>query len=233
MSQFGDEIKQAIEIFPSRKAASKKIGISAEYLRQLSTDFIPDPNKSLDTLSKLSKTLGIDRSRLIILAHRARAPEEDKHLYKLPSELNENIVPEKDKIYLKEHAIPVINYASCGKWEDLTDLDYPVGNADSYEYSDTKDPHAFFVKANGDSMTGSIDDKRSINSGDLLLVEPSMDVESGDIVLARDDSKGVTVKKFYKSDSQIILHPLNPKYEPIIVKNNITVYRISGKRTKW
>ena len=214
----------------------EKLGVSGTYI-----GFLENPKKkklpSQELILKIGKIYNADVNLMFDLLLQKKVPNLKKYnwsargQYKIAA--SEDIIPEKDKIHLKEHAIPVINYASCGKWEDLTDLGYPIGHADSYEYSDTKDPHAFFVKANGDSMTGSIDDKRNINSGDLLLVEPSMNVENGNIVLARDDGKGVTIKKFYKSDSQIVLSPLNPKYEPIIVKKNITVYRISGKKVKW
>lgn len=123
--------------------------------------------------------------------------------------------------------VPVLNKASCGKWVDFTDLSYPAGHADHFEYANTTDPHAFFLKATGDSMTGS-----GIYEGDLLLVEPSMQVENGHVVLAMGES-GKTVKRFKRTDGMIILIPMNEKYEPIILsaeqveRENMRFYRIT------
>lgn len=123
--------------------------------------------------------------------------------------------------------VPVLNKASCGKWRDFTDLSYPAGHADAFEYANTTDPHAFFLEATGDSMTGS-----GIYEGDLLLVEPSMQVENGHVVLAMGES-GKTVKRFKRTDGMIILIPMNEKYEPIILsaeqveRENMRFYRIT------
>jgi len=122
--------------------------------------------------------------------------------------------------------IPVINKAQCGNWRNFTDLDYPPGVADRYEDAPTTDPNAFYVIASGDSMVGG-----RIEEGDLLLVEPNKPVENGHIVLAKLNDE-ITVKKFYKRENHIILQPMNPKYEPIIITDpkeleNLVVYRIT------
>ncbi|MBI4831095.1 MAG: helix-turn-helix domain-containing protein, partial [Candidatus Lindowbacteria bacterium] len=59
---------------------------------------------------------------------------------------------------------PVINRVSCGEWMDVGDLDFPPGFGADYELSDTADPNAFYVVAEGDSMTGG-----RIHEGDYLL----------------------------------------------------------------
>ena len=122
--------------------------------------------------------------------------------------------------------VPVLNKAQCGSWTDFSDLDYPAGIAGEYIVAVTTDPNAFVVIAHGDSMIGG-----RINPGDYLLVEPNKSVENGNIVLAElGDEK--TVKKFYQSDSQVILQPLNPNYDPIIISDQsdlekLVVYRVS------
>jgi SOS-response transcriptional repressor LexA len=131
--------------------------------------------------------------------------------------------------------VPVINVAACGNWKDATDLDYPVGVAHGYEPMRTDDPHAFFVVAEGDSMTGPYSKSRRVEPGDLLLVEPGQAVNNGDIVFARHRDNGVTVKKFFKrDDGSVELRPINPDYQSIIVPAGETfvAYRITRITTK-
>jgi SOS-response transcriptional repressor LexA len=125
--------------------------------------------------------------------------------------------------------IPVINIAACGGWKDFTDLDYPVGVADRYELSSSRDPNAFYVIASGDSMVGG-----DIREGDLLLVEPNREVRNGDIVLARDPELGVTIKKFYQRNGRITLVALNDKYPPLSPEadERFRVFRITEQRRR-
>lgn len=125
--------------------------------------------------------------------------------------------------------IPVINIAACGMWEDLTDLDYPAGVADRYELSGSRDPNAFYVVASGDSMIGG-----DIREGDLLLVEPNKEVRNGDIVLAKDPELGVTVKKFYMKNGNVVLVSLNDRYPPLTPRRDerFRVYRVTEQRRK-
>jgi SOS-response transcriptional repressor LexA len=125
--------------------------------------------------------------------------------------------------------IPVINIAACGGWEDFTDLGYPVGVADRYELTSSRDPNAFYVIASGDSMVGG-----DIREGDLLLVEPNREVRNGDIVLARDPEQGVTIKKFFQRDGNVTLVSLNDKYPPLSPKpdERFRVFRITEQRRR-
>jgi len=125
--------------------------------------------------------------------------------------------------------IPVINVASCGGWLDFTDLGYPIGVADRYELSSSRDLNAFYVIATGDSMVGG-----DIREGDLLLVEPNREVRNGDIVFARDPEQGVAIKKFYQRPGQIMLVSLNDKYPPLTPTRDerFRVFRITEQRRK-
>ena len=125
--------------------------------------------------------------------------------------------------------IPVINTVACGGWKDFTDLGYPVGVADRYELSSSRDPNAFYVIATGDSMVGG-----DIRDGDLLLVEPNREVLNGDIVLARDPEQGVTIKKFFQRQGHITLVSLNDRYPPLnpTQDDRFRVFRITEQRRK-
>lgn len=66
------------------------------------------------------------------------------------------------------------------------------------------------LHASGDSMIGA-----GIYDGDLVVATICNDAKDGDIVVALIDSEA-TLKRFYKRNGSVILHPENPKYEDII-----------------
>ena len=72
--------------------------------------------------------------------------------------------------------VPVINDVSCGDWLDVGDLDFPPGFGADYELTDSSDPNAFYVVAQGDSMIGT-----QICDGDHVIVREQPRVESGEI----------------------------------------------------
>ena len=117
-----------------------------------------------------------------------------------------------------QRLIPVFD-ASCGKFIDWSDGSYPSGHFPENEPSNSKDANAFYVRAHGESMTGRADDRRTIFDGDLLLVEPSKAISDGDLIFCRNDSKGVTIKKFKRTKDKIHLIPLNDKYDIMILSS--------------
>lgn len=75
----------------------------------------------------------------------------------------------------------------------------------------------FMLKVRGDSMI-----QAGIMDGDYILVKQQNTAENGDIVAALIGEEA-TVKRFFKEKDHIRLQPENPAYEPIIVKDNLTV----------
>jgi repressor LexA len=157
---------------------------------------------------------------LAVLGRIARAL--DVSLAEIIGNSAQTIVPSRHRY------IPVINDASCGEWLDVGDLDFPPGFGADYEITDSTDPNAFFVIARGDSMIGG-----RIHEGDLLLVSPNMQFNSGDIVLAKTD-EGVTVKRYVQGEQGITLEALNPEYESIILKkrSDLKLYKIAEIKIK-
>ena len=79
----------------------------------------------------------------------------------------------------------------------------------------------FFVRAAGDSMTGA-----GIRPGDILVVDRSLEVRDGSIVIACVDNE-FTVK-FLRSDGERwYLQPANRKYKPITFSEGMEL-RIFG-----
>jgi len=71
-------------------------------------------------------------------------------------------------------------------------------------------PATYFVRASGDSMTGA-----GIRSGDILVVDRSLDASDGSIVIANVDGE-FTVKYFRKdADGSVRLEPANRRYRAI------------------
>ena len=79
----------------------------------------------------------------------------------------------------------------------------------------------YLVKAQGDSMIDA-----GIFDGDLVLVERRSDAKPGDIVIARVDGDGWTMKYLAKRGGRLYLQPANkanPKYRPIIPKQELKI----------
>ncbi len=201
---YGQKIKKARKWAGlTLRQLAQKISRTDGYLSLLENGHL---KVKLNELEKIAQALGLTMSQIL----------EEDYSPKVPS------LQEGSSTQPKLRPLPVLNYAQCGGWRDFSDLDYPPGIAQRYEFAETPDPNAFYVVATGDSMVGG-----RIEEGDLLLVSPNTAVESGDIVLAKSD-EGVTVKKLYNKGDFIILQPLNSNYPPIIVQpsENFKVYKI-------
>ncbi len=67
----------------------------------------------------------------------------------------------------------------------------------------------YFVRARGDSMTGA-----GIDDGDILVVDRSITVTNGAIIIAALDGE-FTVKRLELNEKKVRLLPENPAYSPI------------------
>jgi DNA polymerase V len=92
---------------------------------------------------------------------------------------------------------------------------FPSPAEDSYETFDivshiVRHPTAtFFMRVAGDSMTGA-----GIADGDLLVVDRSIEAQSGDIVVAVLNGE-FTIKRLRRNGSNVELVPENSKYRKI------------------
>lgn len=68
----------------------------------------------------------------------------------------------------------------------------------------------FALKIKGDSMSPILIED------DIVIIKKQEDFENGDLVVAIVNGDEATIKKGKKSDSSILLQPLNPSYEPLI-----------------
>jgi DNA polymerase V len=79
----------------------------------------------------------------------------------------------------------------------------------------------FFVRANGDSMTGA-----GIFNGDILIVDRSLNPKNQHVVIAVVNGE-FTVKRLCVSDGSVSLLPENPRHKPIVIMDG-TDFRIWG-----
>jgi DNA polymerase V len=79
----------------------------------------------------------------------------------------------------------------------------------------------FFVRASGDSMTGS-----GIFDGDILIVDRSLNPGNMNVVIAVVNGE-FTVKRLSVSDGNFSLLPANPKYKAVAIVDGMD-FRVWG-----
>lgn len=82
----------------------------------------------------------------------------------------------------------------------------------------TRQPNCYALRVVGDSMIEDL-----ITEGDLVImrsVQSPEEIKNGEIVAARVEGHGTTLKRFYCQEDRITLKPSNPKYHPIVVMAN-------------
>lgn len=112
--------------------------------------------------------------------------------------------------------IPVIGTIAAG--EPIL----AVENIEEYIDLDEKISADFALRVKGDSMVGA-----NIFDGDIVFIRKQSDVDDGEIAaVIIDDS--ATLKRVFKFENKVVLKAENPKYKPILLNGDKSVY-IVGK----
>lgn len=90
--------------------------------------------------------------------------------------------------------------------------DYLEGKLDITKHLVKHPAATFYVRVSGDSMIGA-----GIHSGDLLVVDRSLEAKSGNVIVAALDGE-LTVKRLYRKNGLLRLLPENPEYQPIEIQ---------------
>lgn len=122
----------------------------------------------------------------------------------------------------REDRVPLVGTVAAGlpllADENIEDyLPVPSGRAASRGM--------FYLRVRGDSMVNA-----AILQGDLVLVRPQPFVEQGEIAVVRIGDEA-TVKRFFRYDDRIELHPENRAYEPMVFHRDDEDVRVIGKVT--
>ena len=109
-----------------------------------------------------------------------------------------------------EHALPLYASGVSAGFPSPAD-DYLEGVLDLNDHLVREPSATFFVRARGDSMIGA-----GIHDGDLLVVDRSLNVSDGKVVIVSVNGE-LTVKRLQKKGDKSWLVPENPYYPPIVL----------------
>ena len=207
----------------SKTDLARAVGVTIGYISKLESGKNPPPESPRQALCEALGLSDREEEAFHIRAELERSdPTAVRYLRKLAQwEREEPIVERKVERLLEDpseavqehiHAIPIINKAAAGYPQEFTDLDYPVGVADSYlGVPDVTDPNAFGFYVSGDSMEPDFSD------GTLLIASPNTAWFEGDPCFVRFSPVsrigGCSFKRIYlMSGGRIRLVPINRKY---------------------
>jgi DNA polymerase V len=94
--------------------------------------------------------------------------------------------------------------------------DYLEGKLDLNRHLIKHPAATFFVRVSGDSMI-----EAGIHTGDLLVVDRSLEATDGNVIVAALDGE-LTVKRLSTRDRTVRLLPANKNYQPIEIQGNQT-----------
>ncbi len=119
------------------------------------------------------------------------------------------------KIGLRPDSLPLIGRIAAGSPV------LAVENVEAY-VSFSRFRGCFLLRVRGQSMAGA-----GIFDGDLVIVRPQDTADNGEIVVALIGEEA-TVKRLVCSDGRIVLKPENPDFQPIVLDQSRTDFRIIG-----
>jgi DNA polymerase V len=100
--------------------------------------------------------------------------------------------------------------------------DHSDGGLDFNHYLIKHPAATFCLRVSGDSMTGA-----GIHSGDLLVVDRSLEPLAGRIVVAAINGE-LTVKRLMQQQGRMVLMAENPHYPPIVLNADVDDVTVWG-----
>ncbi|QYY30264.1 hypothetical protein K2O51_23115 [Cupriavidus pinatubonensis] len=128
--------------------------------------------------------------------------------------------------------IPVQGMAQLGDNGHFVDVEYPVGHGDGYVYFPTRDPDAYALRCNGESM------RPRVKHNEFVVVEPNTQIQNGDEVLVKSQDGRVMVKELaYVRDGIVHLSSVNEKHGMLRIPHEQVerMHFVAGivKRSAW
>jgi len=109
---------------------------------------------------------------------------------------------------MEQPSIPLVSGSVEAGFPSPAD-DYIDQGLDLNEHLIPRPAATFLVRVSGDSMTGG-----GIHSGDILIVDRSIEPRSGNVVIAILSGE-LTVKRFRRKGKSIVLEPDGEGWKPI------------------
>lgn len=204
----GDIIKQYREEHQmSLQDFANLIGSSRSYIHMLERNVNPSTNKpispSIETLKSLAVAMNMDLENLL------KQLNSNQNIYLNEDEYKKQFI--KTDIFGNLVApVPVLGIVKAGydylaqeNWIGTVDIDKKLAESGDF----------FALQIHGDSMSPVLIED------DIVIIKKQNDFENGDIVVAIINGDEATIKKGKKSETSILLQPLNNNYEPLIFTN--------------
>ncbi len=175
--------------------------------------------KSKSGIHRLISAL-VERGYLERLPHRARALEVRKLPEGMKTAPNDNslaakttraIENVKSAVAAQFDVIPLRGRIAAGT--AIEAISHDGDNIDVPQSMLGRGGEHYALTVAGDSMI-----KAGINDGDTVIIRNTNTAENGTIVVALIDDSEVTLKRFRRSGSMIILEPENDAYEPRVLE---------------
>ena len=186
----------------------KKSDLFLEKLSSFSTANTDELNNYIDFILYKEKIQNKKQNNIISIMQVVKDPASY-------NEETNNTNMEEAKVF-----IPMLGFIAAGQPIDLPD-DYTFDDVVSMPCTKEAEQADFALQIKGDSMSPLIED------GETILVKKQDTARDGQIVVASINN-ATTLKKFYQFSDHVELHAINKKYEPIIINNAYTDFRILG-----
>lgn len=123
--------------------------------------------------------------------------------------------------------VPLLSDVQAGMYKEFIDNFHPGdGGMELIPTSVPIKAHTFALRVSGDSM------EPEFREGMIIIIEPEMDPQPGDYVIAKNGGDETTFKQLTKDGADWYLKPLNPRYpiKPLGECRIIGVVRAVEKR---
>jgi len=136
---------------------------------------------------------------------------EKKGLIKKTSDGSRNIAIKNIKDKKESFFAPLVGWSAGGKplYAEENIIDWITIPSEFIK----EEADVFLLRVKGNSMAPKIE------HNDIVIVKKQLVAQPGNIVLALIGNE-TTIKKYIPRQGQIVLQPINPAFEPIIVKPN-------------
>jgi SOS-response transcriptional repressor LexA len=103
--------------------------------------------------------------------------------------------------------VPLLSAVQAGSYKMHVDNFHPGDDGEERVTSTVPvQRHTFALRVSGDSM------EPDFLAGAILIVEPDMEAQPGDYVIAKNEDEETTFKQLVKDDGDWYLKPVNPRY---------------------
>ena len=134
----------------------------------------------------------------------------------------------------QSESVPIISWVAAGQWTAMTDQTIEPLEWLMCPVKHSKDTYALIVK--GLSMHNP-SGERSFKDGDVIFVDPQIEPQNKDFIIARlDNENEATFKQLVVEDGQKMLMAINPDWKPkfISINGNASILGVViGKVERW